>query len=98
MDEIHIVPYNPSWPILFKEESARLWTPLRDSIVRIEHFGSTAVHGLAAKPVIDLLIVMRSLEAAEQSVPILESLGYDYWAEDPAQRSIPGRLFFKKGM
>ena len=64
-------------------------------VVTIEHFGSTAIPGLSAKPIIDLLVAVRSLpEARQVAVPILESLGYAYWRDDPA----PDRLFFVKGL
>jgi GrpB-like predicted nucleotidyltransferase (UPF0157 family) len=54
MDEIVIVEYNPQWKILFEQESAQLSNVLdRDLITRIEHFGSTAVPGLAAKPILE---------------------------------------------
>jgi GrpB-like predicted nucleotidyltransferase (UPF0157 family) len=80
-DPIEVVPYDPSWPSLFEEERRRLMECLPGEIVgRIEHFGSTAVPGLAAKPVIDMLVEVRSLEAArERIVPILEAQGYDYF-------------------
>ena len=64
-------------------------------IVGIEHFGSTAVPGLAAKPIIDILIAVRSLARAKITMiePIL-ALGYVYWSENPKT----DRMFFVKGM
>lgn len=95
MDEITLVDYDPLWPEQFSEEAARIEAALGDSIVVIEHFGSTAVPGLSAKPVIDLLVAVRSLtEARTRAVPALEALGYGYWRDDPA----PDRLFFVKGL
>ena len=84
---ISIVPYEPGWPSLFEDEAASLRRKLPKSVViRIEHFGSTAVPGLAAKPVIDVLVQVSSLkETREQVVPILEAEGYDYfWRTDVA--------------
>jgi GrpB-like predicted nucleotidyltransferase (UPF0157 family) len=80
-DEILIVPYNPEWPELFVREAGFLRAKLPLSIVRrIEHFGSTAVPGLAAKPIIDLLVEVTSLTQTKQEiVPILQSLGYEYF-------------------
>lgn len=80
-EEIAIVPYDPAWPKLFEHEKNFLWCHLPQSLVkRIEHFGSTAVPGLAAKPVIDMLIEVESLEETKQHiVPCLESAGYDYF-------------------
>ena len=84
-EEISIAPYDPRWPSLFEKEAASLLSKLPKSIViKIEHFGSTAVPGLAAKPVIDMLVEVSSLEETrEQVVSILEAEGYDYfWRTD----------------
>jgi len=84
-EEISIVPYNPEWPILFDNEAEFLRFKLPESLIkRIEHFGSTAIPGLAAKPIIDILVEVSSLaEAQKQIVPLLESEGYDYfWRTD----------------
>jgi GrpB-like predicted nucleotidyltransferase (UPF0157 family) len=80
-EEIDIVPYDPTWPRLFQEEKEHLLACLpRELLGRIEHFGSTAVPGLAAKPIIDMLVEVVSLEEAKQRiVPVLESQGYDYF-------------------
>lgn len=79
-EEIEIVSYNPSWPRLFEKEKAFLQDTLPDDILgRIEHFGSTAVPGLSAKPIIDILVEVSSLEETKnQVVPLLESEGYEY--------------------
>ena len=65
-------------------------------IVGIEHFGSTAVPGLSAKPVIDLLVAVRSLAEARErgGTHALEAIGYSYWRDDPA----PDRMFLVKGL
>ena len=84
-EPISIAPSNPEWPLLFQKESEFLRRILPASLVnRIEHFGSTAVPGLAAKPIIDVLVEVTSLdETQKQVVPLLESQGYDYfWRED----------------
>ena len=84
-EEISIAPYDPEWPKLYEKEAASLRCKLpRAVIIRIEHFGSTAVPGLAAKPVIDVLAQVSSLEETRrQIVPILEAEGYDYfWRTD----------------
>ncbi|MEH2151117.1 GrpB family protein [Nostoc sp.] len=95
MDEVNIVEYDPRWATLFTEEAERIWQALgNDLVVEIEHIGSTAVPGMAAKPVIDMMVGVRSLVDAKSAIPALESLGYVYWYEDPR----PGRMFFVKGM
>jgi GrpB-like predicted nucleotidyltransferase (UPF0157 family) len=80
-EKIDIVEYDPSWPRLFLEEKEHLLASIPAGIIkRIEHFGSTAVPGLAAKPIIDMLVEVTSLEETRSViVPILESEGYDYF-------------------
>jgi GrpB-like predicted nucleotidyltransferase (UPF0157 family) len=88
-EEFAIVPYDPRWPEMFEREQLHLQSCLPvDLVKRIEHFGSTAVPGLSAKPIVDMLVEVRSLdETREQIVPILEAQGYDYfwrplWGDD----------------
>jgi GrpB-like predicted nucleotidyltransferase (UPF0157 family) len=95
-DAIEIVPYDPRWPMLFDEEAARLSESLDPALILgLEHFGSTAIPGLAAKPIIDILIAVRSLaEARETFIAPLEELDYLFWDENPKT----DRMFFVKGM
>ena len=73
---IAIVPYDPAWPLEFARERDRLQAALGDVALRIEHNGSTAVHGLAAKPVIDIQSSVARLQPlAVYAVP-LARLGY----------------------
>jgi GrpB-like predicted nucleotidyltransferase (UPF0157 family) len=81
------------WPRLFEEEAARLRAALGDPAPLIEHTGSTAIAGMDAKPIIDLMLAVPSLEQATALVPVLEGLGYEYRGDGGA----PGRLFFAKG-
>lgn len=80
-EDVAVVPYDPQWPVLFEEEKDRLRSCLPSELIRrIEHFGSTAVPGLAAKPIVDMLVEVIDLEEVKRSVvPILESQGYDYF-------------------
>jgi len=80
-EEISIVPYNPQWPQVFEDEAVFLRKKLPRSLIRrIEHFGSTAVPGLFAKPIIDIMVEVASLEETkEHIVPILETEGYEYF-------------------
>jgi GrpB-like predicted nucleotidyltransferase (UPF0157 family) len=80
-ENVALVPYDPKWPRLFQEEKELLLACLpREIIGQIEHFGSTAVPGLAAKPIIDILVEVASLEETRLwIVPILEAQGYDYF-------------------
>lgn len=80
-EEIALAPYDPDWPHIFREEKAHLLSCLPgDLIRRIAHMGSTAVPGLAAKPVVDMLVEVTDLaETRARIAPVLESQGYDYF-------------------
>jgi len=80
-EEIAIVDYDPLWPASFNQEASLLRQTLPSSIVRkIGHFGSTSVPGLASKPIIDILVEVRSLEQTRNEiVPILQASGYEYF-------------------
>jgi GrpB-like predicted nucleotidyltransferase (UPF0157 family) len=89
LEEVSVVPYDPRWPELFEEEKRHLLSCLPKGLIgRIAHFGSTAVPGLAAKPIIDMLVEVSSLEETKKSIaPVLEAQGYDYfwrptWGDD----------------
>lgn len=73
---ILIVDYNPQWPELFKREADRIRTALGHRALRIQHAGSTAVPGLAAKPIIDVLLVVSDSRVEDEYVPSLEAAGY----------------------
>lgn len=95
MDEVIIVEYDLGWQTLFAAEAGRIKEALdKNILVAIEHIGSTAVPGLAAKPIIDLMVGVRSLVDAQSAISPLEALGYVYWQENPH----PDRMFFVKGM
>lgn len=75
---IEVVPYDAGWCALFEVERERVFTAAGTFIKRVEHIGSTAVPGLAAKPVIDMLIAVTSLADDIRFIPPLEALGYKY--------------------
>lgn len=75
-----IVPYDPAWPTKFEEEAAILRHRLAPWLVGpVEHIGSTAVPGLAAKPVIDIMAGIQTLEASRPAIAVATDLGYCYW-------------------
>ena len=78
---VSIVPHEHGWSKLANMEAQHLRECLpADQLGRIEHFGSTAVPGLSAKPIIDLLVEVKSLEEARLKIaPLLEAQGYDYF-------------------
>lgn len=95
-DEIEIVAHDASWPQLFEAERTLLLRVLpADQVLAIEHAGSTAIAGLAAKPIIDIYLAVPSIARARAMlVAPIEALGYAYWADNPE----PDRMFFVKGM
>jgi GrpB-like predicted nucleotidyltransferase (UPF0157 family) len=88
-----VVAYDPHWPGLFDDESHRVANALGHPVVAVEHIGSTAVPGLAAKPVIDMLVGLRALTLPAGAAEAMDELDYEYLGEN----GIPGRLFFRKG-
>ncbi len=85
-DPIDVVPYDEQWPDHFGVWKARLETVLGGSAVRIEHIGSTAVPGLAAKPIIDVQVSVDDVENEDRYVPAIESLGLPLRAREPGHR------------
>jgi GrpB-like predicted nucleotidyltransferase (UPF0157 family) len=73
-----IVPYDPAWPAMFEAEASELRAALGADALRIEHVGSTAVAGLAAKPVIDIQVSVPSLAPGARYTEILTRLGYTH--------------------
>jgi len=76
MRTIVVVDYDPAWPAAFERLRAAIWPGVRDAAEAIEHVGSTAVPGLAAKPIIDLDIVVRSGAEVPAAIARLAMLGY----------------------
>jgi len=94
-DRIEVSEYDPAWSAEYGAEQQRIRAALdADLLMEIQHVGSTAIPGMAAKPIIDILLMVR--EGAERARVIqgLQKLGYVYWEGNPE----PGRMFFVKGM
>lgn len=75
-EEVRLVPHDPAWPLAFAAERGRLLSVLPGRFAAIEHIGSTAVPGLAAKPIVDLLAGVGSMAAAEAVTGPLLAAGY----------------------
>src|SRR5262249_14345600 len=73
---IVIAEYDPEWPRLFQREAERIRAALGARVVLLEHAGSTSVPGLAAKPIIDILLVVPNSADEPSYVPSLEAAGY----------------------
>lgn len=89
---IEVVEHNREWEHDFSAESERISASLSECLTAIHHIGSTSVPGLRAKPTIDILATVNSLECAGRLTGELESIGYEPYGE----HGIPGRLFFVK--
>ena len=93
---IVIQDYDPRWSTLFAEERTRIQQTLGDLVVTIEHIGSTSVVGLAAKPIIDMLVGVRSLtDARAVAIEPMRALGYTFIAE--YEPWLPDEMLFRKG-
>jgi GrpB-like predicted nucleotidyltransferase (UPF0157 family) len=85
-EPVEVVPYDPSWPDAFAQWRGRLAEALGETAVRIEHVGSTAVPGLAAKPVIDIQVSVPGVEDEAAYAPAIEALGVPLRFREPAHR------------
>jgi len=90
--EVVVVPSDPRWPILFEQAAAELSTALGPAMLAVHHVGSTAVAGLCAKPILDLLVSVPSFSGAERLVPQLRELGYEFRPNE----EIPDRHYFRR--
>lgn len=92
---VRLVPYSDTWPALYAAEIARITQLLEAAGVRLvfEHTGSTAVPGLAAKPIIDILAGLADEEGRDAAIAALQAAGYTHRGE----QEIPGRDFFRRG-
>jgi GrpB-like predicted nucleotidyltransferase (UPF0157 family) len=80
---IQIAEYDPRWPDRFAREAERLRSVLGEQALQIEHAGSTSVPGLAAKPIIDIVLVVADSSREEAYVPPLEAAGYVLRIREP---------------
>jgi GrpB-like predicted nucleotidyltransferase (UPF0157 family) len=91
-EPVAVCDYDPLWPSRFEAERERLARSLTGVDAVVEHIGSTAVPGLAAKPVIDILVGVVGPLAGHPVVDRLRALGYEFLGE----AGVPGRLYFRR--
>jgi GrpB-like predicted nucleotidyltransferase (UPF0157 family)/uncharacterized protein YciI len=91
-EEIELVPYTDQWEACFKEEAEALSSVLKKILVTIHHIGSTAIPGVVAKPIVDMITVVSDIQEVDPLTPALEALGY----EAKGEYGMPGRRFFIK--
>ena len=93
--KVFIAPYDPNWPKSFEQEKARLADALGEHFVDIQHIGSTSVPGLGAKPILDIIIAVRTLAEADRfCIQPVVALGYEYVKAFEAET--PHRRYFRK--
>ncbi|MBS5117773.1 MAG: GrpB family protein [Clostridium sp.] len=90
---ITVMNYDSEWPLKYVKERDYITTILKDNCVSIYHIGSTSVPGLAAKPIIDIMVVVRSLEGVDTVAEKFLDIGYEYLGEF----GITGRRYLRKG-
>lgn len=90
---IVVEPYNKKWKAKFKSEKHKLEKVFNDIIVDIHHIGSTAIPGIKAKPVIDIMVVVKDIDKVDSFNNAMKTLGY----EPKGEFGIENRRFFQKG-
>lgn len=86
--EVVLTPYDPSWPTRYEAQQQRLVAALGAKARRIEHIGSTAVPGLVAKPVLDVLLVVNDVQDEASYLGALEANGYVLRVREPGHRML----------
>ena len=90
---IIVVPYDPAWPEMFRLEAEAIAGVLGELLLAIHHIGSTAVPGLCAKPIIDIMPLVKDIEQVDAYNDAMAGLGYEAMGEF----DIPGRRYFRRG-
>ena len=92
---IRIVDYDPKWPSMYEMEEELILSTVGRVVIELEHVGSTAVPGLGAKPIIDIMAAVRRIDDAVEIIEPLAAIGYEYVAE--YEEFVPERRYFRKG-
>lgn len=90
---ITVVDYDPAWPSKYVRERDYITEILKDNCISIYHIGSTSVPGLSAKPIIDIMVVVRSLAGVDAVAEKFSDIGYEYLGEF----GMTGRRYLRKG-
>lgn len=84
-----VVDYDPQWPFLYEEERKNILAAIGHKALAIEHIGSTAVPGLGAKPIIDIMVCVNNASDTEECIPLLRQIGYTDVSSFPPQEGNP---------
>lgn len=90
---ITVLKYDPKWKQDYQDEQKKIEDILKENALVIYHIGSTSVPGLAAKPIIDIMVAVRSLEKVDAAADAFSALGYEFLGEF----GIAGRRYIRKG-
>jgi GrpB-like predicted nucleotidyltransferase (UPF0157 family) len=90
--KVEVVPHNPNWRNLFETESKQITIALGEKIVVIHHIGSTSIEKIYAKPIIDILVEVKSIDRVDDQNSSMQLLGYQCMGEF----GIKDRRFFRK--
>ncbi|MHC4481723.1 MAG: GrpB family protein [Planctomycetota bacterium] len=91
---MRVVPYDPAWPKKYADEARRLWGAIGSMIEDVQHIGSTAIPGMAAKPMIDIAVAVADNAVVTSLIPPLAGIGYECRG---LLAGIEGHHFFRKG-
>jgi len=89
---VRMISYDPRWPELFERASAEVATALGENLVEIHHIGSTSIPGIYAKPIVDMLAVVKDLSEVDARSTEMRALGYEVMGEF----GIEGRRYFRR--
>jgi GrpB-like predicted nucleotidyltransferase (UPF0157 family) len=97
ISKVNVVPYDTAWPVLYDDEHAAIIDATGILFVALEHIGSTAVPGLAAKPIIDMMAAVHSLDDGVTAMDLLAALGYRYVETEMPRRFLLRRHASQRG-
>lgn len=91
--KVELLPHDPNWPHLAEAEAHRLAEAIGPCLLTVHHVGSTAIPGIHANPILDLIPVVSSLAVLDTRQREIEAIGYEWWGE----LGLPGRRYCTKG-
>ncbi|MCG3197606.1 MAG: GrpB family protein [Candidatus Omnitrophica bacterium] len=90
--KVIVAPHDPAWACEFETEAQLIRDAVGDLVLRLHHIGSTAIPGISAKPIIDILMEVRDIDELDSRSSSMQCLGY----EAKGEFGIPGRRYFRK--